>query len=75
MPYPITTVCFFTRFLQRLVRNCWRLRSVSTSMVVPTSTIRNMKRNGVMITMLVSRADSDTGVMSPYPVVDRVTVA
>ncbi len=34
-------------------------------MVVPTSTIRKMKRSGVITMMLVSRAPSVSGVMSP----------
>ena len=65
MPYPMTTVCFFTRFLHRVVLNCCRLRSVSTSIVVPTNTIRNTNRSGVINRTLVMRADSVTGVMSP----------
>ena len=46
-------------------RHSSRLRNVSASSVVPTSTIRNRMRSGVMRTMLISRADSVTGVMSP----------
>ncbi len=65
MPYPTTTVCLFTCLLQRAYRNCCRLRSVSASIVVPTSTIRNKKRSGVMMKMLTTRALSVTGVMSP----------
>jgi hypothetical protein len=37
--------------------------------------IRNSTRRGVMTKILVSRAASLTGVMSPYPVVESVTVA
>jgi hypothetical protein len=61
----MTTVCFFTRLLHREYRNCCRLRSVSTSMVVPTSTMRKMNRRGVMTRIFVSRAASEVGVMSP----------
>ena len=52
-----------------------RVRSVSTSNVVPTSTIRKATRIGVISTVLMSRAVSLTGTISPYPVVDSVTVA
>ena len=74
-PNPTTTVCAFTRCLQRLARNSSRLRWVSTSTVVPTSTMRKRKRSGVMTRVLVSRATSEYGVMSPYPVVESETVA
>jgi hypothetical protein len=43
--------------------------------VVPTNTIRNITRSGVMTRTLISRASGVNGVMSPYPVVDRDTVA
>jgi len=43
--------------------------------VVPTNATRKAIRNGVMSRMLVSRAIGVTGVMSPYPVVVRLTVA
>ena len=52
-----------------------RVRSVSTSKVVPTSTIKKTTRIGVIRNVLTSRAVSVTGTMSPYPVVDSVTVA
>jgi hypothetical protein len=42
-----------------------RVRSVSTSRVVPTSTIRKTTRIGVISTVLTSRAVSVTGTMSP----------
>lgn len=48
---------------------------MSTSSVVPTSTMRNSTRSGVMTRTFTSRAESLTGVMSPYPVVDNDTVA
>ena len=74
-PNPTTTVWSCTVCLQRLVRNSSRLRCVSTSTVVPTSVMRKTKRSGVMTRMLASRACSVAGTMSPYPVVERVTVA
>lgn len=43
-------------------------------MVVPTSTRTKRKRIGVTTSALRSRAPVDTGVMSPYPVVESVTV-
>ncbi len=51
---------------------CWEV-SVNASTVVPTSKIRKAIRSGVMTRTLIMRANSVTGVMSPYPVVDRVT--
>ena len=64
-PYPTITVWSRKFFLQRLSRNWWRPRVVSASSVVPTRTIRNSTRSGVMKTMLTSRAVSLNGVMSP----------
>ena len=43
-------------------------------MVVPISRTRNAMRAGVMTRALISRAESVTGEMSPYPVVLSVTV-
>ncbi len=75
VPKPTMTVWSRIRRLQRLCRHCARVLSASTSRVVPTSTIRKTTRSGVMIRALTSRARSVTGTMSPYPVVERVTVA
>ena len=75
VPKPTTTVCSRKAALQRFSRHSSRVRSVRTSSVVPTRMIRNSTRSGVITKMLVNRAASLTGVMSPYPVVERVTVA
>ena len=56
------------------MRNMRRPWVASTSSVVPISRIRNAIRSGVITNALVSRAVSETGAMSPYPVVLRVTV-
>ena len=48
---------------------------MSTSSVVPTRMIRKPIRSGVTSRMLTTRAVGLTGVMSPYPVVERLTVA
>ena len=74
-PNPTTTVWSCTVCLQRLMRNSSLLRCVRTSTVVPTSVMRKTKRSGVMMRTLASRACSVTGTMSPYPVVESVTVA
>jgi len=50
------------------------VRAARISNVVPTSRIRNSTRVGVMMSVVSSRALSDTGVMSPYPVVVTLTV-
>ena len=64
-PKPTITVWSFMRFLQRLTRDRSRAACVSTSTVVLTRTIRKMNLRGVMTRMLVRRASSETGVMSP----------
>ena len=74
VPYPQTTTCSRTRDLQRRILNCSRDRSVSTSSVVPTRMMRNSTLAGVTNSTLTSRAPELTGVTSPYPVVERVTV-
>lgn len=71
----MTTVWLRTLLLQRWILNAWRDVSVTTSSVVPTNKIRNAIRSGVMMRMLIARANSDIGVMSPYPVVESVTAA
>ena len=48
---------------------------MSTSSVVPTRMMRNSTRAGVTNSTLTSRAPGLTGVTSPYPVVERVTIA
>jgi len=63
--YPTTTTWSRTFDLQRWILNDCRERSVSTSTVVPISTIRNSTRSGVMTRMLTSLAASVTGTMSP----------
>ena len=65
VPYPMTTVWLRTRFLQFWILIACRDRSVSTSRVVPMSTIRNSTRSGVTKMTLMKRADSLIGVMSP----------
>ena len=57
------------------MRNDCRERSVSSSTVVPTRTMRNSSRSGVITSVVTSRACGETGTMSPYPVVDSDTVA
>ena len=64
-PYPMITVWSFTWDLQRFERSCSRVRRVRTSIVVPTRTMRNTKRSGVMTRAFTRRADSQTGEMSP----------
>ncbi|CAM5239934.1 hypothetical protein SCYAM73S_00188 [Streptomyces cyaneofuscatus] len=75
VPKPTTTVWSRKLALQRFSRKSSRVRSVRTSRVVPTRMIRNITRSGVTSTTLISRAPALYGVMSPYPVVERVTVA
>ena len=48
---------------------------MSSSTVVPTNTMRKTSRSGVTTIVVHSRAASLTGVMSPYPVVERDTLA
>ena len=64
-PYPMTTVCADTLSLHFRARHSEAVRRVKNSMVVPTSTIRKMNRNGVMIRMFVNRAMLSIGTMSP----------
>ncbi len=61
-------------FLHRATRNISRPCEASTSSVVPISSTRKAMRSGVMMNALIRRAPSETGAMSPYPVVLRVTV-
>ena len=61
-------------FLQRAMRNTRRPWMASTSRVVPISSTRNAIRSGVITNAFVSRAPSETGAMSPLPVVLSVTV-
>lgn len=75
VPKPTTTVWSRKLDLQRFSRKSSRVRSVRTSRVVPTRMIRKSTRSGVTSTTLISLAPSLYGVMSPYPVVERVTVA
>jgi len=58
-----------------VIRQFSRVRLASTSSVVPIKRIRNTTRIGVTTSVFVSRAEFDTGTMSPYPVVDKVTAA
>ena len=69
----MTTVWLRICFLQRWICSARRDSSVSTVRVVPTKRARNTTRSGVMIKMLMMRARSVTGAMSPYPVVDSDT--
>jgi hypothetical protein len=64
-----------TRVLQRWIRNDCRDRSVSSSTVVPTKVMRKISRSGVTTMVVINRAVSLTGTMSPYPVVETDTVA
>jgi hypothetical protein len=61
-------------FLHRATRNISRPCEASTSRVVPISSTRKAMRAGVMTNALTSLASGETGAMSPYPVVLRVTV-
>ena len=61
----MTTVWLRTLFLQRWIFRAWRDAVVSVSTVVPTKTIRNATRSGVMTRTLTRRAVSVYGVMSP----------
>ena len=65
VPNPMTMVWSFKPLLQIRSRKAVRVRSASTSMVVPTRMIRNRIRAGVISTVVTSRASSVTGVMSP----------
>ena len=65
VPKPQTMVWPFKVLLQIRSRHAIRVRSASTSSVVPTRMIRNSTRAGVTSSEVVSRALSVTGVMSP----------
>ena len=61
----MTMVWSFKPLLQIRSRKAVRVRSASTSMVVPMRMIRNRILAGVISTVVTSRASSVTGVMSP----------
>ena len=65
VPNPMTMVWSCKPFLQIRSRNAVRVRSASTSMVVPMRMIRNRILAGVISRVVTSRASSVTGVMSP----------
>ena len=65
MPNPTTTVWSRTFVLHFWILNAWRERSVSTSRVVPTRTMRKSTRSGVITRTFTSRADAVAGAMSP----------
>ncbi len=55
-------------------RSASRVRSARSSIVVPTSRMRNSTRSGVTINVVMRRAVSLSGRTSPYPVVVTLTV-
>ena len=65
VPNPMTMVWSFKALLQTRSRTAVRVRSASTSMVVPTRMIRNTIRAGVTSSVVARRVPSVTGVMSP----------
>ncbi len=73
-PKPAITVWPSMRCLQRFSRHSARVRAVRTSIVVPIKATRKTMRSGVITNVFTSRAPSLYGEMSPYPVVESVTV-
>ena len=65
VPYPTSTVCPDNLDLHRDIRQLSRVRSVSTSSVVPISRIRKTTLIGVITNVLTSRAVVVIGTMSP----------
>jgi hypothetical protein len=75
VPKPTITVCPEVRRCHRAMRSRSRPARVATSIVVPMSTARKATRSGVTTRTLTVRAPGLTGVMSPNPVVEALTVA